>query len=61
MTPARARALRALARQRAEDERSGNGVDRSQGRDTWNAEQREQFEAELAALAKADVDGGEAA
>jgi hypothetical protein len=41
ITPERARALRALARNRAAEERSGRGVDRSQPRDSWNAAQRQ--------------------
>jgi hypothetical protein len=52
ITPERARALRALAIKRADEERSGSGVDRSQPRDSWNAEQRERFEAELAEAAQ---------
>ncbi len=52
VSPARAAALRALAAKRAEEERSGRGVDRSQPRDSWNAEQRQAFEGELAAAEK---------
>jgi hypothetical protein len=51
MTPKRAKALRTLAARLAEEERSGNGVDRSQGYGTWDTEHRERFERDLAAAA----------
>jgi hypothetical protein len=51
-TPERARELRGFAEVRAEEERSGNGVDRSQPYGTWDREMNERRKAERAQRAE---------
>ena len=51
-TPERARELRGFAEARAEEERSGNGVDRSQPYGTWDRQMNEQRKAERARRAE---------